>query len=1088
MNIMRKFLSVGSSQEGSMPEGGSNGEGEDETDASQSDVFASRTTVGPSAGEGQDMLGLSHLKKLYSEYQNPKQGPLSDSEKEERVYMMLPLFCKVFANASVQGQGQNSTNAVKTISQKFPEAKQFGRLASRLLVTEVRRRASNQSTEAAAEAIAAYMEVDANESDESSGNGWLLLSTLNILVTEGEPMAGVMTTASVPSTLVKCLYLFFDLPELSSVGAHGEEESDSEFSPRERRILLQKMFIQVLLRLCAHIPAVEELADKDDLTLLFSAVTSSCPDHNLMWRKTAADILLTISRHSLSQHVVSYLHNKGCVALCVDNMQRSNDLKPLEIVEMFVTVFCFLKDSSQDSQTLLDDFRTCQGYTFLSEFLLRLEKVNESEEALMSDVSDKGEANEAIRNLVLLVASLSFCGHQELRPSSIQDVSAISLFQLSTFELPEPENKGSTVRNLHAFQVLQSVFFKSTSVQLGGTIMDAISTIYTADNANYFLLESQHTLPQCAERLASKPFAVQEKFFQLVEFLVHHLRFVPCKELISISLLIKAQQNTECSILGVQTLISILKFDSTFKDVFREIGTFAIIIGCLKSYTEHLKSEISGTNYTKATDDQLKNLGDNVISILAESMMGNSQNAAVFRESEGTDIILQLMNFSAIRKQSFYLLQQLILAGGNEEDMKALLSLLYAPAFASPNGTSSVEIEETNTLDTKPGAKTVDYESRSEVINAIILCLKESHRSRTVFRKVGGFVYVVSVLMSMEGCLSPKNQVLYERKDEENVFNLLRSIFNCLAVAMRYEPANAHFFNVEVLGFTSNRQGFNQGNFTGHNFVETILKLGCFSVGDGPSDLQNGLFKEIKPITTKPREEILATFSAIFNCDNLSSIDEFYEKQDAGLVKDKVNTDEETRTNEGIANDVTTHLVPVNKAFSKSSFSITPSMFSACLILRMLYDMSLDKYTKDRKRNASSRNNLSHSKSPTRSTTNSSLETGPGIVSPEGSEAATSGDLPSDSGSQDSASMGSNSKRRNVSKLSFIPTSPEPVIVHTAMITAMLKLMPYLHYQNGDCDRGENTWEELSTGLLVEIAGKFQSLLRHEKNQQVNIQ
>lgn len=52
-------------------------------------------------------------------------------------------------------------------------------------------------------------------------------------------------------------------------------------------------------------------------------------------------------------------------------MQRVPELAPLEIVEMFVTVFCFLKDSSEVSQILLDDFRTCQGYIFLSEFLLK---------------------------------------------------------------------------------------------------------------------------------------------------------------------------------------------------------------------------------------------------------------------------------------------------------------------------------------------------------------------------------------------------------------------------------------------------------------------------------------------------------------------------------------------------------------------------------------------------------------------------------------------------------------------------------------------------------------------------------------------
>lgn len=53
-----------------------------------------------------------------------------------------------------------------------------------------------------------------------------------------------MTTASVPSTLVKCLYLFFDLPEMSKDEADVTDEN-SEFTPRERRILLQKIFVQV---------------------------------------------------------------------------------------------------------------------------------------------------------------------------------------------------------------------------------------------------------------------------------------------------------------------------------------------------------------------------------------------------------------------------------------------------------------------------------------------------------------------------------------------------------------------------------------------------------------------------------------------------------------------------------------------------------------------------------------------------------------------------------------------------------------------------------------------------------------------------
>jgi len=52
-------------------------------------------------------------------------------------------------------------------------------------------------------------------------------------------------------------------------------------------------------------------------------------------------------------------------------MQRVQELSPIELVEMFVTVFCFLKDSSEVSQVLLDDFRAANGYLFLTEFLLK---------------------------------------------------------------------------------------------------------------------------------------------------------------------------------------------------------------------------------------------------------------------------------------------------------------------------------------------------------------------------------------------------------------------------------------------------------------------------------------------------------------------------------------------------------------------------------------------------------------------------------------------------------------------------------------------------------------------------------------------
>lgn len=94
-------------------------------------------------------------------------------------------------------------------------------------------------TEAASCAIVKFLEI---ESSEANSNGWTLLSTINLLSVGDQALIDCMTAASLPSTLVKCLYLFFDLPNLP------EDETvleGCEFTMTERRILLQKIFVQV---------------------------------------------------------------------------------------------------------------------------------------------------------------------------------------------------------------------------------------------------------------------------------------------------------------------------------------------------------------------------------------------------------------------------------------------------------------------------------------------------------------------------------------------------------------------------------------------------------------------------------------------------------------------------------------------------------------------------------------------------------------------------------------------------------------------------------------------------------------------------
>lgn len=166
------------------------------------------------------------------------------------------------------------------------------------------------------------------------------------------------------------------------------------------------------------------------------------------------------------------------------------------------------------------------------------------------------ESQAAIRNLVLMIASLCMCGYTELRPSQKQ---TISLFQMQGFTMPQTSSRGTSVRNVHAFQVLQTVFLKSNSTNLCCTILDAISSVYHSENANYFILEPQSTLSQFTEKIHHKSTQIQEKFFDLLEFIVFQLNFVPCKELISLSILLKSNHSINCSILCMKTLLNILR-------------------------------------------------------------------------------------------------------------------------------------------------------------------------------------------------------------------------------------------------------------------------------------------------------------------------------------------------------------------------------------------------------------------------------------------------------------------------------------------------------------------------------------------------
>ena len=66
-----------------------------------------------------------------------------------------------------------------------------------------------------------------------------------------------------------------------------------------------------------------------------------------------------VRRYSLSADVISFIHKNGCVMFSIKNIERCIEYQPaLEVVEMFSTLFCCLKDSADFSQVCVC-VRTC---------------------------------------------------------------------------------------------------------------------------------------------------------------------------------------------------------------------------------------------------------------------------------------------------------------------------------------------------------------------------------------------------------------------------------------------------------------------------------------------------------------------------------------------------------------------------------------------------------------------------------------------------------------------------------------------------------------------------------------------------------
>jgi WD repeat and FYVE domain-containing protein 3 len=531
--------------------------------------------------------------------------------------------------------------------------------------------------------------------------------------------------------------------------------------------------------------------------------------------------------------------------------------------------------------------------------------------AIKIEKENNDEAKNNLKNLFYAIEEFISAGSVELKP--IGTNINTNIFKIEGFKVPQPIGKGRTLRNIHAFQCILNLFNKAQTYDLCYHVLNSIRNIYQKDECNYFILESQnillYSLDDSSLKIHNRTNEIQQKFIEILEFIVFNLKFVPCKELISIGLSIQNYNCTKWSINCASFLLKLVKVDPVYKDAFRELGLLEMTVSCLHKFASLLKekyvdddSDLSQNENVNIIDQNQKELGFLIMDIVTCLLSQNSANAKVFRELGGARLAHNMVPYKLCRQQALNIVSTLLLSTTGEDDMSTLLGLMHT-------------------------AKIADLNLKNSILRSLLFTLRESHRTRTVFRKAGGFVYVLSVLISMEGSLKIPATPPWDKVKINEVFTILKTILTIITVSMRYEPANANFFESEVRW---------------KSLYSALKLIGCFDTTKTEFD--------------KVKEKSVNSFVLKKHDDNDLSFEDFFCMLEENYFlyrqnEDDTDMDDDEKTNNIVnlntcnINNSSFDSMNETKKFIKK-FEMEDRLVFNCFILRFLFDTAIDSFDK----------------------------------------------------------------------------------------------------------------------------------------------
>ncbi|KAM8924593.1 LOW QUALITY PROTEIN: WD repeat- and FYVE domain-containing protein 4 [Pelodytes ibericus] len=694
---------------------------------------------------------LSQWEVLGKRFQNYKQSCpfLTVTQQRGQLYGLLPLFLQL----------SEQTAGVLSVPYIHDLASDLGTL----LAVEVRKRISNKPAGAARLSLTAFL-----QGEEERMSGYFLLKSVHLLSQTDQGLLCCLIKTGLPDVFLQSLYLFLAFPPGQGVAPVMQES--------ENRV--QEIFMKTMLNLCSQAQGVEDLTKSSDFECLLKAAASGWDRCDVRWSGAVERLLRTVSK-ALAPGILHYLQTLRCVPSFLQTLsQRVNALQPSVLCQVTVILLSFLSHSYSLSSGLIQDFENNQGYPLLLKILLKCE----------GETIVRGGGEQHLDELLRLLASLVICGKSEVKVSG-----QISHPQLPGFCLGQATGSGGTVKNLQAFQVLQGTFQSSTDAHLCCKVLSTMQSLWAQEHSNFFLLEwSLQPISQFVDILPLKPPPVQVQFFQLIEFVVSELSYIPHQTLQKVQELIKQNQNPSCTLAALTLLQSITPIDTLFSNVFRDSGLLGMLLTQLRNQAKIMRRAVAGSSNPSTEVEYERELTIGRLQTVEVLLQSSVRNVVIIKDYGMIPYIKVFLDDMGCRRGALHILEHLS-AVDPDEYMSTIIGALC----------SSTQAEVTLKLDL--------LESLQRMLR--------SPREKSSFRTAAGFDVLLSLLADMEGSLCEPSVGCWSDVQPTHILELIRCTMSVMSAALCQDIANQYFVQT-------------QGVF--RRLAEDLMQLGCF----GPSQAE----------------------------------------------------------------------------------------------------------------------------------------------------------------------------------------------------------------------------------------------------------